>query len=216
MSSDDDTERPQAVLAVADRYLRRERPLSALVPLFAVAGFLGTYLVTTLLPAVAVAAALIVAARAPLVRSGTSLRLHTDRDPAAVVDAFAGPTPPVFALQWGVADELSVEPEGATYHVSYLFGLRSAELTVRNRTDTTPEGDPLVESELLMNGQSWATATTEIRAADDQTAVDVEYTSDRRFGLRRLPQLLVAKRYRDEALATQGYTVVERDGRLGR
>jgi hypothetical protein len=61
----------------------------------------------------------------------------------------------------------------------------------------------------------WATYIATICDADDQTIVDIEYTSTRRFGLRRVPQQLLAERYRDAALMAQGYTVIERDGHFG-
>ena len=48
-------------------------------------------------------------------------------------------------------------------------------------------------------------------ARGDDTVVDVDWTSDRRFGLRRLPQQFVADRYRTDALAVQGYRVADRD-----
>ena len=201
---------------MATRYSRRERPVSVLVALFGGVTILATYFATSALPAAGVAAVVIVALRAPLVRSRVRLRLRTDDDPETVADAFAGPTPPVFALQWGIANEVSTDGDGATYTVSYLLGLRSAEVTVHNRTNTAPDGGRVVESELQIDGRPWASATTEIRDADDHTTLQVTYASDRRFGLRRLPQLFVAKRYRDEALAAQGYTVVERDAHLGR
>ena len=66
MPSTNDTERPQEALNVAKQYLRRERPLSALVVALAVSVFSGTYLATSLLPAVFVAGILLVAARAPV------------------------------------------------------------------------------------------------------------------------------------------------------
>jgi hypothetical protein len=53
------------------------------------------------------------------------------------------------------------------------------------------------------------------RSKDDGTVVEYEYTADRRFGLRRVPQRIVANRYRDEALEAQEYVVVEQDEQYG-
>ncbi|MFC6723266.1 hypothetical protein ACFQE1_02425 [Halobium palmae] len=177
--------------------------------------FLGTYLATSLLPAVVVAAILLVVARAPILESKGTVRLRTDDDPEAVVDDFAGPTPPVLAFQWGVADEVTTGEDSATYHVSYLFGLRSADVTAHYQTESTGDGKHRVELEVTMNDEPWATYTSIVEGNDDQTIVDVEYVSNRRFGLRRIPQQFFTERYRDKALSAQGYTVVERDSHFG-
>ncbi|WP_254838627.1 hypothetical protein [Natronomonas marina] len=211
MPSTEDVERPPAVLAVVGRYLRRERPLSALLAVVVVSVFVGTYLVTSLLAAVVVGAMLAVAVRVPLLRPHGTVRLETDADPETVVDSFAAPTPPVLPFQWGVADEVTADGEAVTYHVSYLFGLRSVDMTLRTRTEATAAGARRVELELTADGRPWSTYDATIRRDGDRTVVDVEYAADRRFGPRRLPQRIVADRYRDEALAVQGYSVVERD-----
>ena len=208
-------ERPEDGLRVAKRYLRRERLLSGLVIVIVVSLFLLTYVTTSLLPAVIVGAVLVVLARAPILQSKGTVQLRTDADIEAVVDSFTSPTPPVLALQWGVADEVTIEDGTPTYPTSYLLGLRSAEPTVHTRTVTTPTGDRQVELEILVNDRPWATYLARISDADAQTTIDVEYVSNRRFGLRRVPQQLLANRYRDAAITAQGYTVVERDAHFG-
>lgn len=214
MPSTDEAGRPQAALAVARRYQRRARPVTALVVVLAVAAFLGTLLATSLVPAVLVAAALVVVARAPVLRPRGTVRLRTEQEPEAVLDAFTGPTPPVLAFQWGLADGIAAGDGGVSYRVSYLFGLRTVELTVRSRRDTAASGDR-IELEVTADDRPRATYAATIRPEGEGTAVDVEYGADRRFGLRRLPQRLVAARYRDEVLEVQGYTVVEREAELG-
>ncbi|WP_254840094.1 hypothetical protein [Natronomonas marina] len=62
-------DRPEEALAVAKRYLRRERPLSALVVVLATVVFLGTFVATSLVPAVVVGTLLIVVARVPIIES---------------------------------------------------------------------------------------------------------------------------------------------------
>lgn len=215
MPSTNDIERSQEALNVTKRYLRRERPLSALVVALAVSVFPGTYLATSLLPAVVVAAILLIAVRAPVFQSRGIIRLQTDDDLGTVVDEFTGPTPPVLALQWGVANEVTTEDSMAIYPVSYLFGLRSVEVAVDTHTDTTANGGYLVESEVTLNDQPWATYTSIISSTNEHTIIEVEYTSNRHFGPRRIPQQLLAKRYRDDVLTAQGYTVVERDAHFG-
>ncbi|ELZ85507.1 hypothetical protein C453_06818 [Haloferax elongans ATCC BAA-1513] len=231
MPSTNDIERPQEALAVAQRYYRRERLLSFLVVSLVTSLFLGSYLLTSLLPAVVVVAALlVVVARAPILQSYGTVRLRTDDAPEAVVNEFASPTPPMLALQWGVADEVTTGDGDVTYPISYLFGLRTAEMALQTQTEPTPDGAHRVTVEITMNDQPWATYVATIEGNDGangsdangstdnsngQTTVDIEYTSNRRFGLRRFPQQFFTERYRDEALSVQGYTVVGRDSHFG-
>ena len=69
-------ERPEDGLRVAKQYLRRERLLSRLVIVVVVSLFLLTYVATSLLPAILVAAVLVVIARAPILQSKGTVRLH--------------------------------------------------------------------------------------------------------------------------------------------
>lgn len=214
MAAATEIERSPDVLDVAQRYLRRERPLNYLLVVVVVTIFLGTYLATSLLPAVGVGALLLVVTRTPLFQSSGTVQLRTADDPDTVVEEFSGPTPPILAIQWGVADDVKMDAGAATYTISFLFGRRSVEMDVDTHTERTPDGAYLVESVVTVNGQSWATYTSTIRSEDDRTSIDVEYASNRRVDLRSIPQYVVARRYRDEFLAVQGYTVVERDAHV--
>ena len=214
MQSTTEFERPEEALNIANQYLRYERPLSALVALLAVVVFLGTLLVTSLLPAVVVAAILFIALRAPVLQSRGTIRLQTDDKLEKVIDDFSGPIPPILALQWGIANEVTTKEGTAIYPVTYLFGLRSVEVAVHTHTDTNTNGSFRVTSEVTQNGQSWATYTSKINSTNEYTIIEVEYTSNRSFGLRHIPQQFVAKQYRDEVLTAQGYTVVKRDAHL--
>jgi len=206
---------PQEAVAVAKRYLRRERPLSALFVLLTVAVFLGTFVATSLVPAVAVGTLLIVLVRVPIIESHGAVRLRTDEDPQSVLESFTGPTPPVLVFQWGIADEISTGDGTVKYRLSYLFGLRSVEVTVQTQTSHTSAGDRRIEMKVTVGGQPWSTYVATVETRDDRTVVEYEYTADRRFGLRRIPQRIVANRYRDEALEAQGYVVVDRDEQYG-
>ncbi|MFD1527268.1 hypothetical protein, partial [Halolamina salina] len=154
--------------------------------------------------------ALVALARAPVFRSGGRARLRTDDDPEGVRDAFAGPTPPPLALQWGVADDVRADDGGAAYDLSYLFGLRSVEMQVDSEVVENVTEPDRVELRVTVDGQPWGTYTAWIEPVEGGTGITVEVQSDRKFGLRRLPQHLVARRYRDDALAAQGYETVER------
>lgn len=206
---------PREALDIAKRYLRRERPLSALVVVLVAAGFLGTFLATSLVPAVVVGVLLIVVARAPIIESRGTVRLRTDEDAESVAESFTGPTPPILVFQWGIADEILTGNGTVTYRLSYLFGLRSVEVTVDTRTGRTPDGGRRIELELTVGGQPWSTYVVTVDTRDDGTVVEYEYTADRRFGLRRIPQRIVAKRYRDEAFEAQEYVIVERNEQYG-
>lgn len=211
----DAIDRPDEAVIVANQYLRLERPLSALVAILVVSIFVGVSVLSSLVPAVIVGLGLIVAARLPVLQPTGRVRLRTSDDAPTVREEFSGPIPPVLAFQWGLADEVRTDGTVATYTVSYLFGLRTVEMAVETQSDTAPNGESTVESVVMEADQPWGTYSSTIKPADDQTLVEVEYTSNRRFGLRRLPQQLVARRYRDKALAAQGYTVVERERHLG-
>lgn len=202
-------------MAVARRYLSRQRVVSSLVAVLVASVFVGTLLLSSLLPALAVGAVLVAVVRAPVIQPSGTVRLRTDADAEAVVNSFAGPTPPVLPFHWGIADRITTDGDTATYRVSYLLGLRSVDVTVRSRTDTTPTGDRRVELEVTVDDRPRSTYTATVSRRSDRTVVEYEYTANRRFALRRLPQRIVADRYRDEALAVQGYTVVERDERYG-
>jgi len=215
MPSSQDIDRPEAAVDIARQYLRRERPLSALVVVLFTSVFLGTFLATSLLPALVVGAVLVVGARAPLIRSCGTVRLRTDDDVEPVAASFTGPTPPGLVFQWGTADEIAIRDSTVTYRIWYLFGLRSIEMTVQTQTTTARNGAHRVELYVTANGQQWSTYTATIHQQGDQTIVEYEYAANQRFGLRRVPQRIIAKRYRNEALRKQGYTVVERDDHYG-
>jgi hypothetical protein len=55
-----------------------------------------------------------------------------------------------------------------------------------------------LEIVVTAGGRPWATYVVSIDERGGETVVDVALASDRRFGLRRLPQWLLARRYRDE------------------
>ena len=215
MSSTDDVARPDDAMAVAREYLRLERPANALVVALAVVLFVGAYLATSLLPAVLVAAVIVVVARAPVLESHGTAELTSADPPETVLEEFSGPTPPVLAFQWGAADAVTVDDDGRVeYPISYLFGLRTAVATVDRETTVTDDGHR-VELTVDVDGSPWATYTATITEADGGSRIEVEYRSERRFGLRRVPQQRVAARYRDDALDAQGYTVVSRESHFG-
>ena len=86
MPSTRPVDRPREVLDIAKRYLRRERPLSALIVVLAAAGFLGTFVATSLVPAVVVGVLLVVVTRAPIIESRGLVRLRTDDDAESAAD----------------------------------------------------------------------------------------------------------------------------------
>ncbi|PSQ41419.1 hypothetical protein BRD07_05450 [Halobacteriales archaeon QS_9_68_42] len=214
MPSETDVERPRDVSAIAERYFRTQALATALLIVFVEGVILGTYLAISFLSAVVVGLSLIGVAWAPVFRTGGTFHLQTDDGPNTVVDALTGPVPPVLPLHWGMADEVDADGDAVTYRTSFLFGLRTTTVTVRARTETAPDGTRRVELELEENGDPWATYTVDV-SGDGGTDVDVEYASDRRFGLRRLPQALITGRYREEAFVAQGYAVVERKRKIG-
>ena len=212
----DDNEVPEDAAAVARRYLRVERLVSGGVAVgIGLAGGAAFLLLPPLWALVPIVA-LIALARAPVFRSGGRARLRTDADPESVREAFAGPTPPPLVLQWGIADDVRRVDGGAAFDLSYLFGLRSVEMRVEAETIENVTEPDRVELTVTANGQPWGTYTAWIEPVEGGTGITVEVGSDRKFGLRRLPQHLVARRYRDAALEAQGYETVERSFSLSR
>jgi hypothetical protein len=204
---------PADATAVARRYLRAERLVTGTVAL--TLGLVGglAVVVLPLLWGLGVALAVLALARVPVFRSEARARLRTDDGPETVREAFAGPTPPPLALQWGIADEVRADGDAAVYDVTYFLGLRSVELRVEDEVTDTPDGTEITLT-VTANGEPWGTYTATVTEAGEGTEVSLDVQSDRRFGLRRLPQHLVALRYRDATLAAQGYEVVEREGSL--
>jgi hypothetical protein len=220
---------------VISRYRRAERAVSWTLASIVTAAFLASVAALSLWAGVAVAAVLAVALRVPVFRRRGSVRLRTDAPPEDVAREFASPTPPILAFQWGVADEVRETDDAdgrrfgatATYAFSALFGLKTIDLDLSARVtsgealvgdggnDTTPgtDGEPAatVEIEGTTGDARWASYAVAVReAADGGSVVDVELRPTRRFDLRRLPQGWVGERYYADALAAQGYAVVER------
>ena len=215
MSSSETPGQQQNIQRLTKRYHRRERIASFSVAIVVFALFLGTYLSTALLPAVAVAAVLVVGVRTPVFQSSGTVRLQTDEEPGTVLEQFTDSRPPILAFQWGVADDVRAAAHGATYLFSYLFGLRSTDMTVHTQTKSNSDGSYHVELTITVSDRPWGTYTTTISSTDTGSTVDVEYTSDRRFGLRRVPQQLLGEQFHDRILAAQGFSVVERERHVG-
>lgn len=208
-----DVDVPERAASVARSYHRRER-LASGAPALVVGTFVAVaFLRMPLLSATIAGVVALAAIRVPVFRTGGTARLATDADPETVRAEFRGPTPPPLAFQWGVADRVRLTDGGGVYELSYLFGLRSAELATEVRSRAAEGGEPTGDFEILVTagGRPWGTYGVSIRERDGGTELDVEVASDRRFGLRRLPQALLAERYRDDALEAQGYSVLDRD-----
>lgn len=207
---------PTDAVAVARRYRRLERPTSVAAALLVGTAAAAALLSFPLVQGALLAGTVVLAVRVPVFRSGGTARLVTDADPGTVRTDFAGPTPPPLAFQWGIADGVRRTDDGAAYELSYLFGTRSVTMETEVRSEPVDGSGPADEITLVVTaaGRPWATYVASVREGGSGTTVDVEWTSDRRFGLRRLPQTFVANRYRTEALEAQGYEVVERDARL--
>jgi len=140
-TSPDADARRSDVRSIAKRYHRVERAVGWLVALAAAGTFLVAFALTDLVPALAVAAGLVVAFRAPVLRRSGTTRLRTDAAPEAVIEEFASATPPVLAFQWGTADAVRPASDGAdaTYEHSALLGLRTYSLAVETEVEEMRE-----------------------------------------------------------------------------
>jgi hypothetical protein len=215
MPSNETSGQRQELQRLTAHYHRIERIATGSVAIVVSALFLGIYLTSELFPAVAAAAVLIIIVRTPVFRSSGTVRLRTDKPPETVIEQLTGLRPPILAFQWCVADEITTKANDAVYSFSYLFGLRSAAMRVHTETETTSDGSDFVELTIEINNDPWGTYTATIEGNDTGSIVEVEYSSDRRFGLRRVPQQLLGKRYHDQVLELQGFSVVERERNVG-
>lgn len=215
MESPQNIDRRQDAVKVAQRYLRRERVVSSLTAIGVAAVFLGTYFLSSLLIAVGVGVAIVVLLRLPIVSPDGSVRLTTTADPETVLASFTGPTPPVLAFQWGIADTVCIEEGTAMYHISYLFGLRSVTVGVESERVSSDDDTQVIELRVTTNQQPWSTYTVRVSRRNAQTVVEYDYASARQFGLRRIPQRVVAARFREAALEAQGYAVDSRTEQIG-
>ncbi len=145
------------------------------------------------------------------------MKLETDVSAETARARFGGAAPRVLAFQWGLANDIRPTSEGWAYDISYLFGLVSITMEVKTsspQSDGENEAHDGFELTVTANGKAWGTYLVSIDEQGRKTAIEIKYESARKFGLRRLPQWLVAERYRHEALAVQGYTIAERDFNL--
>lgn len=206
------------VESIASRYHRTELAVGLLTALFVVGLFLASFLAFSLGPALVVAVVLAVTVRVPVFRRHGTSTLRSVASPETVQRDFAGPTPPVLAAQWANADEVTpaTDGRGATYEYSSPIALRTIAmaLDVEVREPDASDAAATVVLDVSVNDRPWGSYTVTIRPGSgkrDGTLVDVALRPTRRFGLRHLPQTLVADRYYADLLAAQGYAVLERE-----
>lgn len=202
---------PQGAATVAHRYHRFERALASILALL-VATLVAMVMVSrSVVIGVLVGAVIIVLLRIPLFNSAGIARLVTDADADSVRADFRSVTPPVLAFQWGIADRVRQTETGAVYDISYLFGLRTARVETAITQPRASNDTPTAELTLTVsvNEHSWGTYYIAIQEDGPHALVELEWTSNRRFGLQRLPQWVLARHYRPTALAAQDYRVDE-------
>lgn len=206
-STSSDARVPPDVAAVIRRYRRSERilRLGVVGPIAGAAGV--AVIVLPLVAGLVVATILVAAVRVPLLQPRGTARLVTDADPEAVEAAFTGPTPPLLAFQWAVADGIEETTDGVVYEFTYLFGLRSIEMETTARQVATEDATGGVELTVTENDRPWARYEVRMYDREDGTEVTADWESQRRFGLGRLSQALAGRRYRADVLTAQGYDI---------
>ncbi|APX95401.1 hypothetical protein [Natronorubrum daqingense] len=210
----------EEVEAVVQRYHRVERIWSVAIAVLVAVVAISAILALPFLVGLLVALGLVALARAPLITRTTATSVATDADPSTVVSEFDDASPPNLAFQWGLADDVRSTDDGGAYDFSYFFGLQSAamnvDVDVDDRPSESPETDVVSTLEIVAttNGRSWGTHTISVRDDGGETRLEIESSTDRRFGPLFLVQGLVADRYYADVLAAQGYTVLEREWSL--
>ncbi|WP_096395451.1 hypothetical protein [Halorubrum trapanicum] len=129
---------------------------------------------------------------------------------------------------------------GTAYEHPSLLGLRTYSLAVETESDAPVDASAPTDSsasidasapagasaadgdraarfliEGALDGRPWGAYAVAVREAGEgspgRTVVDVELRSRRRFGLRSVPQALVAERYYADVMGAQGYETVARE-----
>ena len=211
-SMNDSGDATKTLDTVVTRYRRAERAASWATALFAGLVAAGLILFLPLWQGLLGAVAVLAVFRVPLFTTGGTARLRTTATPTAVRDAFSGSQPPVLILQWAIAEERTATTDGATFELSYLLGLRS--ITMSTTVAETPAAETDFELRVTAGDKPWGTYGVTLTDEADETLIEIDVRSDRRFGLRGLPSWLIAQRYYDAALAAHGYTVCARDRSL--
>lgn len=193
-----------------ERYHRFERAGSWALALTAAVVAVLAYLSLPLLPGLAAVVLVAAVLRVPVFAPSGSMRLLSQADPEAVRAEFTGPTPPVLASQWGVADSVRSTEEGAVYELPSLMGLRTTTVRVESRTDD----DGTIELAVSVGDRRRSTYAVDVAEHRGGAAVDIEWASDRRFGLRHAPGWLVAYRFRPAVYDALGYTLTADDRSL--
>ncbi len=215
MSSTASVDRPSQAVTVAQQYYRRARPLTYLIAVVVV-GVVGVgFFILSFWPWLLLAGVTLLVIRLPIYSTSGHHRLTTTKAVDTVRAEFTGPTPPMLAFQWGLTNNIEPTDNGGRYTIPYLGGVRSVEMVVESHP-TSDQNNADYELVVTAGGSPWGTYYIDIQQADDdtQTIVDIRAQSARRFGLRRLPQWLVARAYRTRALHAQGYEIIERETNL--
>lgn len=216
---DDATDVPAAVRTAARRYWRRTLALRAVVG--------GGYFVATVavlfalpyLPALAVIVVLLGTFVAPVFKSGGTIELTTQKSPATVRDEFTVGMPPILGFQAALADDIRLTETGAAYDLSGVSGFWSTTFRVettqlagsasRSDVDDANDADADFEAVVTVGDEPWARYRVTTSDRDTETAVTITVVRHRRVGIRKLPDLLLGRRYRRDLFEGHGYTLVD-------
>jgi hypothetical protein len=212
MSATQSVDPPAGAVSIAKQYYRRSRILTYLIAIVVV-GFVGlSFFLLPFFGWILFAGIIFVMFRFPLFVTGGQMTLETDKAPHTVRAEFESSTPPILPFYWGLADQIESTDGGGRYVINYLGGLQSVELTI----DCQPTPDDAADFQLVVTAAdspwgSYQVNVDETSGADGptRTTVNIDSEADRQFGLRRLPQQLMANNYRPTAIETQGYDIVE-------
>ena len=207
-SMSDSGDATETLDTVVTRYRRAERAASWATALFVGLVAAGLILSLPLWQGLPAAVVILVVFRVPLFTTGGTARLRTTATPTAVREAFSGAQPPVLVMQWAIAEGRTATTDGATFELSYLLGLRS--ITMSTTIAETPAAETDFELRVTAGDKPWGSYGVTLAENGDETIIEIDVRSDRRFGLRGLPSWLIAQRYYDAALTAQGYTVCSR------
>ncbi|ERG96028.1 hypothetical protein [Haloquadratum walsbyi] len=199
---------------VVTQYYRRSRVLTYLVGITVVGSVGASFALLSFYEWLLCGITVFVIFQSPVFTTDGHIALVTNKAPEAVSKEFQSPMPPILPFHWGLADQIEATDDGGHYVIRYLLGLQSIEMTVKCQPAPNDPAD--VKLIVTVGDSSWGNYHVNIDTTDTtdnymQTTVDITVETNRRFGLRRLPQQLIADKYRPTALEAQGYDIVSYD-----
>ena len=202
---------PPELSSVLRTYQRVELLLRGSIALFAAFLVIGMYWLGSFVGAILIALGIAALLRIPLIEPCTETRLWTEQSPEDVHATFAGPRPPVLAIQWGLADAIAHEGPGETqYTFTPMFRRGTGTMIVTTTVHGATASTGMCTIEAATTNHPWATLSIEWTEKEGGTIIDVIVHAERGFGLSYASQGIASYVLYDQILASQGLSITNR------